>query len=115
AKFFLRAAKAVRCSVIWLACLPLWFASAAHAQYAGPVSAAGLKNSASVTWDGSSISADGYMAIGTAGKNVWISNVTLANDTTVYWSPTTVGLSLDDRTVSGGEMMSYRNSSTNVS
>lgn len=82
---------------------------ASRAQYAGPVSATGLKDSATITYDGNQnvdLAADGAMAIG-SGKNVWISKVVIAATTTVYWTPTVAGISLDDRVVSDGEKVKF--------
>jgi|GEM_PF-3617730 len=79
-----------------------------RAQFAGPVSESGLKNGVTLTYDGQQIGlgSDGNMAR-PVGKTVTITNVVLAGSTTVYWAPTLAGISLDDRTVSAGEMVRY--------
>lgn len=82
-------------------------------QFAGPVSNSGLKNGATLVWSpnqNQSYPNDGLLAK-SSGSRLSISNVSIASSTTVYWTPTTLGISLDDTNVSAGERMSYRNSS----
>lgn len=96
--------------------LALAATTAGRGAFRGPVSETGLKNGATLTYDGNTqvaLAADGRMAIGN-GKNVWIQNVAVAATTTVYWSPTAMGISLDDRYVSPGEMVSYDSSQSDL-